>query len=153
MANDKLARATEVFSTLCNTLDSMNLRYERDDEKLVIDITVRGDDLPMRALIEIDPERELVRLLSPMPFKIDDEKRIETAIATSIVNNMLVDGSFDFNINSGDLYFRMTNSFRDSDIGPALLKYMFDVSMVTIDEYNDKFFMLNKGKMDFRDFL
>ena len=153
MAIDKIACAKNTFATLCRMLDNNEWKYEKDEEKLCIDCGAQGKDLPMPINIRIDAERQLILLISHIPFSVDEEKRMETAIAVSIVNDRLVDGNFDYDITEGDLYFRMTNSFIDSEISEEAFKYMLYCSCMTIDEYNDKFLMLSKGLLPLDSFL
>lgn len=153
MADEKLERAQKVYGTLCSTLDSHEWHYKKDEEKLSIDCGAQGEDLPMEITIKVDAERQLIMLLSHLPFVISEDKRLDVAIAVSAVNNKLVDGSFDYNIADGHMFFRMTSSFIESEIGNELFTYMLMVSCHTIDEYNDKFLMLGKGMMSIEDFI
>ena len=153
MADEKLERAQKVYGTLCSTLDSHEWHYKKDEEKLSIDCGAQGEDLPMEITIKVDAERQLIMLLSHLPFVISEDKRLDVAIAVSAVNDRLVDGSFDYNIADGHMFFRMTSSFIESEIGNELFTYMLMVSCHTIDEYNDKFLMLGKGMMSIEDVI
>ena len=153
MADEKLERAQKVYGTMCSTLDSHEWHYKKDEEKLSIDCGAQGEDLPMEITIKVDAERQLILLLSHLPFVISEDKRLDVAIAVSAVNDKLVDGSFDYNIADGHMFFRMTSSFIESEIGNELFTYMLMVSCHTIDEYNDKFLMLGKGMISIEDFI
>lgn len=149
MSDEKtLKQARAAFKTLCDMLDDNDWNYEKDEDELVIRCSARGDDLSMDLKIEIDAERKLVILLSPMPFSVGEDKRVALAVATSIANYRLVDGSFDYDITSGRIIFRMTSSYRDSLIGKELFEYMLFVSCRTIDDYNDKFLTISKSNME-----
>ena len=134
-------------------MDEHDWHYEKDEENLEIECGARGEDLPMDIRIIVDADRQLIILLSVMPFVAPDTKRLDVAIATSIVNNKLVDGSFDYDVTSGHMIFRMTSSFIESEIDSEVFTYMLMVSCHTIDEYNDKFFMLGKGILSINQFL
>lgn len=154
MAEDKkLAKAGIIFNTLCGKLDEMKLKYEIHEEDLVITFVARGNDLPMQFVLNIDAERELIRLMSLIPAKFEGEKRVDGAIATNQVNFKLADGSFDFDYETGLIMFRMTSSYVDSLISKELFGYMIAVALLTVDEYNDKFLMLSKGMMNVEDFF
>ena len=107
----------------------------------------------MGLVIEVDDDRQLVRVVSPMPFEMSENKRIEGAIATCAATYTLADGSFDYDLMRGKIYFRLTSSYRGCDIGEGMLDYMVDVSLSTIDRYNDKFMALNKGYINVTDFF
>ncbi len=144
--NMKLAQAT--FKSLCEMLDEKKWHYSKDEENLVISCGARGDDLPMDIRIEVDAERELILLLSPMPFVIPEEKRTAMAVAASCANHSILDGSFDFDYINGVIFFRLTSSYRDSLIGKPVFEYILLCSCVTIDRFNDKFLMVAKSDMD-----
>ena len=112
---------------------------------------VTGEDLPMDFIVRFDPEYQIIRLQSLLPFKMSEDKRVEGAIATNTINFMLADGSFDYDFGDGAIAFRLTSSFRNSLIDDDLLAYMIDVSCHTIDEYNDQLLMLSKGKLKLSD--
>lgn len=149
--NLKLAQST--FETLCNALDKNGWHYKKNAEEFKIECGAQGDDLPMELSIYVDAERMLILLLSHLPFVIQEDKRLDTAVAVSAINNRLVDGSFDYDIKSGHMIFRMTNSYMESLIGEELFLYMIMISCRTIDEYNDKFLMLSKGMISLDKFI
>ena len=153
MTDEKMTRAKKVYETLCSTLESHDWHYEKDVEDLSIECGAQGEDLPMHITIKVDADRQLILLLSHLPFVIPEDKRLDVAIAVSVVNDKLVDGSFDYDISDGHMFFRLTSSFMESEIGNDLFTYMLMVSCHTIDAYNDKFLMLGKGLMSIQDFI
>lgn len=150
---NKLEEAKVVYSTLCQALDKHDWYYKKDEEKLSIECGAQGDDLPMEITVKVDADRMLVLLISHMPFVIQEDKRLDVAIAVSAINNVLVDGCFDYDVSSGHMFFRMTNSFIESKISEEVIAYMLFCSCQTIDEYNDKFLILAKGMISIEQFL
>ncbi len=154
MAEEKaLKQARKNYETLCRLLDSRQWHYSRHDEDLTITCGARGDDLPMDLNIEVDADRELIMLLSPMPFDIPEDRRDAMAVAVSTANYRIADGSFDYNYLKGRIVFRMTASYRGSVIGEELFEYLLFVSCSTIDEYNDKFLLVSKSNMAGKDIV
>lgn len=150
---NNIAQAKATFDTLCQALEHHEWHYEKDEEKLSIECGAQGEDLPMEITIKVDAERMLIMVLSHMPFVIQEDKRLEVAIAVSAINNALVDGCFDYDVASGHMFFRMTNSFLESTVGEEVFSYLLFCSCQTIDEYNDKFLMLAKGMISIEQFL
>lgn len=154
MSDDKkLKNAQNVYKTLCAMLDDKELKYEKHEDDLVVTFILGGDDIPMQFVLKVDSDRELIRLISPIPASFEGDKRIDGAIATSQVNYRLADGSFDYDFRQGRVLFRMTSSFIDSLISKDLFEYMVAVASYTVDEYNDKFFMLAKGQLPLEEFF
>lgn len=156
MVDEKvLAQAKQVYQTLCDALDGMGLKYaksERENE-FIANFGLKGKDVPMQFILVVDAKRQIVSLLSPMPFKMCEDKRMDGAIATCVATYALADGCFDYDLTDGEIVFRMVTSFRGSLIGKELLQYMVVVASDTIDRYNDRFLMLDKGMLSLADFI
>ena len=148
-----MARANEIYNGLCAALDARNWKYKKDEAALVVFFGVNGEDVPMQFIIKVDADRQLVRVMSPLPFKMSKEKRMEGAIATCVANYGMVDGSFDYDLSDGAISFRLTASYRESDISEQLFQYLISVTCVTVDAYNDKFLAVDKGVMSIADFI
>lgn len=149
----EIKQAQNAFATLCEMLDDHGWRYHRDDEKLRVECGANGEDLPIDIRITVDPDKQLVTLLSQLPFKVPEEDRVMGAVAISAANYNMVDGNFDYNLASGSIIFRLTSSIRDSLISKNVFEYMLFVSCATVDNYNDKFLMLIKHAMSLDDFI
>ncbi len=149
--NQKLAE--QVYKTLCDAIDNRNWRYAKEEDRLLVRFGVSGDDIPMQFVLVVDAKRQLIRLLSPLPFKMSEAKRMEGAIATCVASYGMADGSFDYDLSDGTIVFRMTASFRESVIGEGLFQYLISCSCAMVDEYNDQFLAIDKGLMSITDFI
>ncbi len=146
-------RAQEVYSTLQEALDAQNWHYQTHADSLAITLEVNGDDIPMDFVLLVDGEREIVRMISLLPFKATEDKRIELAIATSQANFALADGCFVYDVEDGTIMFRITSSYRGSIISIDLLRYMINMACAIVDEYNDKFLAISTGALSLKEFL
>ena len=154
MATANLKHAKKVFATLIKMMDANNLKYEKLEDDLVIRSGFNTDDFPVEFIISIDAERDLVRFMSKLPFSMPEDKRVDGAIAVCVANNGMVNGSFEYDITKGDILFKMVTSYRgDVDLSTDVFEYMMNVSVGTIDRYNDQFFMISKGMMSIQDFI
>lgn len=149
----KMELAKQVYQTLCEAIERREWNFGKDEEKLLVHFGVSGDDIPMQFILIVDAERQLIRLMSPMPFKMSESKRMEGAIATCAASFGMADGSFDYDLSDGTIVFRMTASFRESLIGEGLFQYMISCSCAMVDKYNDQFLAINKGLMSIADFI
>ncbi len=149
----ELELAKNVYDTLCGMLDTFGWKYKKDEENLVAHFGVNGDDVLMQFIICIDAERQIIRLLSPLPFNMSKDKRLEGAVATCSASYIFSDGSFDYDISDGSICFRMTASFRKSLIGEGLFKYMIACAVRAVEDFNDKFLALDKGLISIDDFI
>lgn len=153
MADEKMIQAQAVFKTVCAALDQNEWKYDKNEDELTIRCGVNGDDLPMNITVNVDAKRSLLLVFSTLPFTVSEDKRLDLAIAVSVVNNNLVDGSFDYDLSDGSLFFRLTNSFIESSIGKELVRYMIACTCSTVDDYNEKFLMLGKNLIGLEKFI
>ena len=153
MDNDRKERAMKVFNNVCKAFDTHGWHYEKNASELEIESGARGEDLPIPIRFRIDEDRQLALLISILPFEVPEDKRLELAIATTMVNNKLVDGSFDYDISTGHMLFRVTSSFIDSEVGEEAFSYMLFCACKTIDDFNDKFLMLSTGMITVEKFM
>ena len=81
MANEKeFALAKSVYENVCKSLDLRNWKYNGNEEDLQIRINFNGDDIPMNFIIQVDADRQLISLLSFLPFDIAKEIGLEESI-------------------------------------------------------------------------
>ena len=149
----ELQKARLVYNNLINMLNTRNWKYERHDDDLVIRSGIKGEDLPIEFIVYVKPKNQVVQFISTLPFNIPEDKRVEAAIAVCVANYGLVDGSFDYDVNDGEIRYRLTSSYRDSYLGADLFEYMIMCAASTVDDYNDRFFMLSKGLISIEDFM
>ena len=146
-----LKQAKQAYNTLCSMLDNRQWKYSKNEEDLSIECRVQGDDIPMNIFFQIDTDHSLINLYSHLDVEVPKEKLVETAVAVNIINSVLVDGSFDYNILKGNILFRLTSSYKSSLISEKAFEYILDVSCSTVDQYNDKLDALIKGEYSLSD--
>ena len=153
MAETNNKSAKLVYQTLCEALDERGWNYEKEEDKLLVHFSVRGDDLPMNFIIFVDEKRDILRLMSPMDYKFPEDKRVEGACAACIASFGMANGNFDYDLSNGRVSFRINTYFKGSLLSKNLIKYMIDCACAMVDHYNDKFFMLGKGMLSLADFI
>ena len=95
----------------------------------------------------------VVLLISHLPFVVQEDRRLDMAVAISAINNHLVDGCFDYNLVNGHIFFRMTNSILESKLSEDVFTYLLLCSCKTIDDFNEKLMMLARGMVTLEQFL
>ena len=149
----KIKLAQQVYQILCEAIQKREWSFEKDEEKLLVHFCINGSDIPMEIIFVVDAARQLIRLTSPLPFKMSEAKRVDAAIATCAATYIIADGSFDYDIYDGTIVFRMTTSFSESLIGEELIQYMISCTCTIMDKYNDQFLGLDKGVLSTTDFI
>lgn len=148
-----MADPKKVYETLCSALDARGWKYGKEEEKLLVHFGVNGDDVPLNFIIVVDAERQVLRVLSPLPFNMNEDKRMEGAIATNVANYGFADGGFDYDLSNGRIVFRASCAFHGSEIGTGAVQYLIELTCAMVDKYNDQFLALNKGMLSLQDFI
>ena len=143
----------EVYELIKKHLDDHNFHYEPHDDDLVITLTVHGDDLPQPTIIRVLADRDVISVMSPIPSHIPEDKRVDGAIAVSVANYGMINGSFDYDMTDGEIRFRVAQGYRGVEVSDELIRYILGIAFFTTDKYNDRFFMLNKGVITLEKFI
>ena len=145
--------AIQVYETLCKMAEKAELKHSKIDESKTICCTIHGDDIPMDVNMNVDENLGVVLFWSRLPFEVSEDKRLDFAVAVSAVNEKLVDGCFDYDINAGEVFFRISTCYIGGTVSEEVLFYMLSGLCVVVDEYNDKFLFLSKGTIDLDKFI
>lgn len=146
-------KALKVYQQFQDHLTAHNFEFDTHDDDLVITLTVHGDSMRKLTIIRVLDDRDLVQVISPSPSKVSEEKRIDGAIAVAVANYGMVNGSFDYDMNDGEIRFRVTQSYRDTELSDELIGYMLRVTFATTDKYNSSFYLLGKGLISLEQFI
>lgn len=154
MADEReLLHAQQAYGTLCAALQDRQWHFEQKQEELLVHFGVNGEGLPVDYIIFVDADRQQVRVMVPLSLTVSEEKRVEFSLATNYVNYKMADGSFDYDMVEGRIFFRMTATIRDSAVEKELFHYMIDCSYAMVDQYASKFLALNKDVITLSDFF
>lgn len=152
MADDKMKQARKMFDTLCGALDADNLVYSKNEEEMSVSLSFAGDEFSFDIEITADAERECIRLVSPLPFTFRESRRREGALVTGFANYTLREGCFDNVYERGKVYFRMTESYRDSLLSGASFAFMVRLAANTVQKFCERFLLVSFGKMSVEEF-
>ena len=141
------------FRAIIRHLEGNKFKFDANEDKLIIRMTVHGDDLPQPTIIRILDDKQILQIISPIPGNIPEDKRIDAAVAAAVANYGIINGSFDFDMTDGEVRFRVAHCFRDSELSEKVIRYLLGITFYTTDKYNDRFFMLGKGMMSLSDFI
>ena len=146
-----IEKAKDVFEVFKNYLTDKDIHFQADDGSLTIRLVVQGEDLPQPTFIRVMPDKEVVRITSPIPSNIPQEKRTDAAVVSA--NYGMINGCFDLDMSDGEIYYRCAQGYMGTDFSDELAAYMLRMVFLITDEYNDKFFLLGKGLLSLEDFL
>ena len=145
--------AEQTFDTFCFFLDHIGWKYRADRNSLVISTGASGEDLPMEIVLRFNPAIGRFFLMSQMPVTMKEEKRIDAALVVNEFNKDKKLGAFDLDFESGRIFFKVTQCFVGCRVSEELCSFLLQFSLKFIDDYNDKFLMLNNGLISTEQFL
>lgn len=146
-------KGKQVYEMFKKYLEKHDIRFEAHDDDLVLIMTVHGEDLPQPTMIRVLDDRNVFQILSPIPSRIPEDKRFDAAVAVSIANYGMINGSFDLDMGDGEIRFRLAQAYEGVELSEELIHYVLGVVFFTTDRYNDKFFMLGKGLISLEQFI
>lgn len=145
--------AEQTFDTFCGFLDHIGWKYRGDRNSLGITAGAAGEDIPMDIILKFNPDIGRLFLMSEMPVTMKEEKRIDAALVINEFNKDKKLGAFDLDFESGRVFFKVTQCFVGCRISEELCAFLLEFSLKYIDDYNDKFVMLNNGLISAEQFL
>lgn len=156
MATEKQKKAaTAVFNTITKHLDAADLKYkvlEAMGDDYMINLNMRGDDLPISLYIIVEADKELIMVKAPEYTSFSQDKIDLAAKAVCFLNDSIVDGCYVLDINDGHIMWNATSSYRGSLIGEEVISYLIGISVTTLDSYNELLMMLNMGILNLDSF-
>lgn len=149
----KIQHATEMYEKAKEMLTEKGVKFQSNDEKMMINFIMSGDDIPLDIYVISDAGGQKLRTLSKMPLKVEPEKMVEMATAVCIANNGLYMGNFDYVLTDGVIFFAIQQGFLETDLSKELIDLMVAATIDAVDKYNDRFLMLNKGVLTLEKFI
>ena len=146
-------KAQQIYDTLIEALDERKWKYNADPNDLTVQTGVIGDDFPISILFVVDPKRDCVTFRTGNIITFDAEQILEAAVATCSANDGLVFGHFILDISDGSFYYSYSDSYEGCEVTPSFFQNMIGYAVSTVDHYNDRFIMLQKGKISLKQFL
>lgn len=142
-------QSLQSFETLCNMLERNDIEYSRNDERIAVHCTVAGRDIPIHLMFAIHPYKMLVTLYALMPITVEPHKAADMGIAVCLANKSLADGCFVYDIDDGSMFFKMTTSYRDSEVSEENFEYMLSTAADIVDEYYPKLMHISQCTQSF----
>ena len=149
--SDFSREASTHFQILERAFKEKGWKYSTEESKLKLTSSFRGDDLSIPITLRIDDDRQLIRGFSVLPFNMSESKRVEGAVATTLINWRLVNGSFDYDMSDGQIVYRIAQSYRNCTLSTEVVQYLVNCLVGTVDDYNDTLLAISKGSMDLQD--
>lgn len=142
----KIVTALNIYSDMCDVLDENEFVYDKDDDKLRVELFVANtNNISIKFIMMINIEMQTIMLTSPIDLKMSEDKQMEGILSACIASNNLPDGSFDYDLPNRSVSFRLTFSYKGSLVGKGLFLRLICYSYSIVSKYVVKFSDINKG--------
>lgn len=151
--SDKKKQIDFVLKNIIKALDEERIEHSNDEENINISCMTHKFGLHIDFMFKINAENMSVMLISELPCIVKRSRTEDLAAAVCFINNFTANGCFDFDIDNGKIFFRMTNCFCDSLIGKEAYDYMINCLLSMLDEYSEQFKLLAEGSISLDEFV
>lgn len=152
MGNIQTKNPEAVLKAIGETLGALGYTYDFDEENQVFSLSVVGKDIPMRLRIGVSEKQQTIIIYSTLPIEVSKSRNEIVSMAVAAINYKLINGCFEYDEEDCAIYFRMTESYRDSEISAEMIKYLIRCSLLTVDDYNDKLLLLCRGLLTLEEY-
>ena len=135
---NEMISANRVYGSLLNIVRKNKYDFDDDEEIMTVNFDVKREASFIPFTITIDAERQLIRLYSPLDVPIDENNRFEACVNICRCSCELDMGSFDYDLYSGSIEFRMATSFNGSLISDKQIENMISYTCGVVKKYTDR---------------
>lgn len=135
---NEMISANRVYGSLLNIVRKNKYDFDDDEEIMTVNFDVKREKNFIPFTITVDAERQLIRLYSPLDVQIDENNRFEACVNICRCSCELDMGSFDYDLYSGSIEFRMATSFNGSLISDKQIENMISYTCRVVKKYTDR---------------
>lgn len=135
---NEMISANRVYGSLLNIVRKNKYDFDDDEEIMTVNFDVKREASFIPFTITVDAERQLIRLYSPLDVQIDENNRFEACVNICKCSCELDMGSFDYDLYSGSIEFRMATSFNGSLISDKQIENMISNTCGVVKKYTNR---------------
>ena len=128
---------SKIYDTIIQTMDEMELHYQRDDEHGIVDLYLQGEIASYHIRMAAMEDQELLYCFAAFPLNVPEDKRPAMYELINAINYENVVGMLTIDPEDGQLICRMTCSVDEGVINTTIIKVAFNTVFRTLnDNYN-----------------
>jgi hypothetical protein len=120
---------------LVDYFEAQEWLYDLDEEEGCLDIGFEESNGSYRGLVEVDEGDDALQFYSFFPTKIPSKRRVAVAELLVRANYRLKLGSFDMNLDEGEILFRTSLLYR-GDIPSEVIEELISFNMWMMDHHH-----------------
>lgn len=151
----KQSYAQKAYERLCLTLQNMQWKFSRHDDRMEIVTNAIGKAMRIDLHFYVNSDRQLMYVKSPVHYKSDDAvggKTILIGQAVNAANFSMLNGCFEYEEETGYLAYRMVIPFDGCELSEEVCRYLVLLTCQMVDKYNQAFADLYCDKISLQQF-
>lgn len=138
----------KIGDLVCDAIAKKGYKYDIMSYEDSFDIFFNdyGEDQLLNYHFEIVGNPKIVVLTCKLPF---ESKKIDMAMATSVVNDFLINGGFDYDISNGGITYRIATCWTDEIKDSEPFLYLIEKAQEDIKTYGSMLKDVHENKLDY----
>ena len=149
--DEKNAVAKKWYEKLCAVFDAGGWEYEKQEEIYKVSCKGCWEDESVDIHMHVDAQREVAVVWICPYLAIPKDMYKTMAHAVNVINDTIIFGSFDFGQARGNLLFRCTSPYKDTEVNEAWFDDLLRMSCDTVSHYMSAFRRVAKGYLSVDD--
>ena len=151
MAKKEQSTPMQIFDMVCEVLRTTGLQHNYNKNELVVVCSYAGAKSAHQFVMKVDKERELIMFGEQLQIKVKDDKKDDMAKAVCVANGHIGMGRFLYDLDS-TISYEIIQSYSGCVINPVFIQRTLVMFLTTLERYESRFELLNKGKIDVENF-
>ncbi len=107
------SKPTKVYKDVCEAFDSKSIKYNTDEEKLMVYSTFKGDDMPIKLTVSVNDEMPVLCFDALLDFQAPAGSHAAIMSGLNEINSTLHFGAFVLDPESGRVIYRYHRMFAE----------------------------------------
>lgn len=151
MAKNEQSTGVQIFDMCCDVLKTTGLQYRSNKENLVVVCSYAGVKSAHQLVMKIDTAKELIMFGEQLQIEIKENKKNEVAQATCSANRHIGLGRFVYDLDK-TVSYEIVQSYSGCVISPLFIQRTLVLFLTTLEHYENRYELLNKGKITVENF-
>lgn len=125
---------SKIYDTIIQTLDELEMHYQRDDEHCIADMTIQGGSAAFHLRMAALEEPEVLYCFASFPLNVPENKRPAMCELINAINFDNVVGMLTMDPEDGQLVCRTVSSLDEGAVNPTIIKVALNTSLRILED-------------------
>lgn len=125
---------SKIFDTIIQTLDELEMHYQRDDEHCIADMTIHCNCAAFHLRMAAMEEQEILYCFASFPLNIPEDKRPAMCELINAINYDNIVGMLAMDPEDGQLVCRMVSSLDEGAVNTTIVKVALNTSLRVLED-------------------